>query len=55
MIIISQISGFWLEDDTPLINITGKWLKEFGFDIGKNIVIEAVNNQITIKVASDTE
>lgn len=55
MVLIMKVGDFWLEDDTPVINIAGKWLKEFGFDIGKSIVIEASKDQIVIKAAVSAE
>jgi hypothetical protein len=55
MVHIMKVADYWLEDDTPSINIAGKWLKEFGFDIGKRIVIEASKDQIVIKAANSVE
>lgn len=54
MIRISEVSGYWMEEDTPIIAITGAWLREYGFEIGCKIVIEVTMGQITVKKV-DTE
>ena len=36
----------------PKINISGDWLKNAGFEIGKSVKIEVSENQIIIKNAN---
>lgn len=54
MVIISEVKPYWMEDDSPLIAITGQWLRDFGFDIGSRIVVDVIKGQIIIK-AVDVE
>lgn len=49
MVRISEVSGYWMEDDSPLITIAGAWLKEYGFEIGCKVVLDITEGQIIIK------
>mgnify|MGYP000383305706 CR=1 FL=1 len=52
MVRISEISAWWMEDDCPNVSVSGSFLKDFGFNIGKKIVIEVLKGQIVIKPVS---
>jgi hypothetical protein len=54
MVRISEVSAYWMEEDTPIIAVSGRWLRSFGFDIGCRIVIDVTKGQIIIK-AVDVE
>jgi hypothetical protein len=55
MVRISEVKSYWMEEDCPLIAISGQWLRDFGFDIGLRIVVDAIKGQIIIKVVDVEE
>ena len=50
MLRLSEVSTYWMEDDCPSVLVTGTWLKQFGFEIGKKIVVEVTEGQMVVKV-----
>ncbi|MCX7708379.1 MAG: type I toxin-antitoxin system SymE family toxin [Clostridia bacterium] len=54
MVRISEVMRYWMEEDCPLIAISGEWLREFGFDIGGRIIVDVTTGRIIIKPV-DTE
>ncbi len=50
MVRVSEVSTYWMEDDSPLVPVFGAWLKDFGFEAGTKVVIDVTQGQITIKV-----
>ena len=49
MVCLSKVSTFWLEDNAPLVTVTGEWLKDFGFEVDTKVVIEVSQGQIVVK------
>lgn len=45
----------WKYVPVPEIRLEGKWLKELGFEIGKEIVIKQQKNKLTITLADEEE
>ncbi len=48
MVALSSVKEYWL-DDAPSVVVSASWLTEFGFEIGKKVVIEVTQGIITIK------
>jgi len=55
MVRVSEISTYWLEEDSPIIPIHGAWLKDFGFEPGQKVVIYVTKGQIVIKAVDHEE
>ena len=55
MVRISEVKSYWMEEDSPLIAISGQWLRDFGFDIGSRIVVDVMKGQIIIKAVEVEE
>ncbi|MCX7746214.1 MAG: type I toxin-antitoxin system SymE family toxin [Clostridia bacterium] len=36
-------------DDSLEIRVSGAWLKDFGFELGRKVVVEVTKEQIVIK------
>lgn len=49
MVRVSEVSTYWMEDDSPLVPVYGSWLKDFGFSSGTKVVIDVTKGQIVIK------
>lgn len=49
MVRLSEVSHSWLEEGSPLVAVSGTWLKDFGFEEGKKVVIDICQGQIVIK------
>jgi len=45
----------WKYITVPEIRLKGKWLKELGFEIGKEIKVEQKKNKLTITLADKKE
>jgi antitoxin component of MazEF toxin-antitoxin module len=48
MVALASVREHWL-DDAPSVVVSASWLTEFGFEIGKKVVIEVTQGVITIK------
>jgi hypothetical protein len=55
MVRISEVSTYWMEEGAPLIAVSGSWLTDFGFEIGRKIVIDVSMGQIIIKAVDMEE
>ena len=55
MVRISEVTSYWMEENSPLITISGPWLRSFGFDIGCRIVVDVMKGQIIIKAVDAEE
>lgn len=49
MVRISEVTTDWMAEGSPLVAVSGAWLKDFGFDEGKKVVIDICQGQIVIK------
>ncbi len=49
MVRLSEVSYSWLEEGSPLVAVSGAWLKDFGFEEGRKVVIDICQGQIVIK------
>ena len=45
----------WKYITVPEIRLSGKWLTQFGFDIGKEITVEQEKNKLTITLTDKKE
>ena len=41
------------DNDTPLIRLQGKWLREVGFDIGDPVIVEVRGGELRITPANE--
>jgi hypothetical protein len=48
MVCIGSVDKFWL-DDALEVKVCGSWLKEFGFDFGRKVVVEVTEGRIVIR------
>ena len=55
MVRISEVSSYWMEDDCPMVSVSGTWLKDFGFAQGRKIVVEVTDGQMIIKAVDGEE
>ena len=49
MVCLSEVTTFWMEEGSPQVAVSGAWLKDFGFEVGKKVVIDICQGQIVIK------
>ena len=50
MIRLSEVSAFWMEEDSSSVVVSGAWLRSFGFEPGRKIVVDITKGQIVIKL-----
>lgn len=50
MVRLSEVSAFWMEDSSSSVVISGAWLRNFGFEPGRKIVVDITKGQIVIKL-----
>ena len=50
MVRLSEVSAFWMEEDSSSVVVSGAWLCHFGFEPGRKIVVEVTKGQIVIKL-----
>lgn len=55
MVRISEVGTWWMEDGCPILSVSGSWLKDFGFDIGRKVVVEVTDGQIVVKAVDAVE
>jgi formylmethanofuran dehydrogenase subunit D len=48
MVCLGSVGKFWL-DESLEVKVNGSWLKEFGFEYGRKVVVEVTEGQIVIK------
>lgn len=48
MVCLGSVGKFWL-DESLEVKVSGSWLKEFGFEYGRKVVVEVTQGQIVIK------
>ena len=49
---MSQVSKSWSGDSVPTLVISGDYLSDFGFDVGKKVIVEITDGQIVIKTVN---
>ena len=52
MVRISEVSTFWMDGEAQ-VSVSGDWLRQFGFDIGRKVVVDVTQGVITIKVVDE--
>jgi len=50
MVRLSEVSAFWMEDSSSSVVVSGSWLRSFGFEPGRKIMIDVSKGQIVIKL-----
>ena len=40
MVRLSEVSAFWMEEDSSSVVVSGAWLRNFGFEPGRKIVVD---------------
>jgi hypothetical protein len=55
MVRIGEVGRWWMEDGATTISVNGAWLKDFGFEKGRKIVIDVTQGQIVIKLIDDED
>jgi hypothetical protein len=50
MVRLSSVSSYWMEDGAPSVSVSGSWLRDFGFESGKKVVVEVSQGEISIKL-----
>ena len=55
MMRISEVSTDWMEEGAALVSVSGVWLKAFGFEVGRKVVIDICQGQIVIKAVDCEE
>lgn len=50
MVRLSEVSAFWMEEDSSSVVVSGAWLRHFGFEPGRKIVVDVTKGQIVIKL-----
>jgi hypothetical protein len=50
MVRLSEVSAFWMEEDSSSVVVSGAWLRNFGFEPGRKIVVDVTKGQIVIKL-----
>jgi hypothetical protein len=48
MVYLGSVGKFWL-DECLEVKVSGAWLKDFGFELGRKVVVEVTEGQIVIK------
>lgn len=52
--VYGQRNGYNYQE-VPTIVLKGKWLKDAGFDIGTDIMVECENGRITVRILNKSE
>ena len=50
MVRLSEVSAFWMEDRSSSVVVSGSWLRNFGFEPGRKIMVDVSQGQIVIKL-----
>ncbi len=50
MVRLSEVSAFWMEDSSSSVVVSGSWLRSFGFEPGRKIMVDVSQGQIVIKL-----
>ena len=50
MVRLSEVSAFWMEENSSSVVVSGAWLSTFGFEPGRKIVVDVTKGQIVIKL-----
>jgi len=45
----------WLKGEEPQIRITGHWLRKLGFLVDKQVLVEARNGELVLRVVTIQE
>ncbi len=54
MLRLSSVAPYWM-DESPSVTVSASWLKDYGFEIGKKVVVEVSQGVITIKPLDSEE
>ncbi len=50
MVRVGEVGRWWMEDGAATVSVSGSWLKDFGFEMGRKVVVEVTQGIIVIKL-----